>query len=772
MRTYYIHIDGMVQGVGFRPCVCRIAERMGMNGWVSNSTDGLHIVCTDTPEKAELFYNTILQEPPANAVIRSHQLFETGLQEFNGFTIRESDASAKPNLLITPDIALCPQCRAELNNADDQRFQYAFTTCLECGPRYSIMTALPYDRENTTMAELAMCDHCSEEYNDIHNRRHYSQTNSCPDCSIPMHLFNNAGDELSKDPEHILIMVEEELKQGHIVAVKGLGGYLLIGDATNQLTIETLRDRKKRPSKPFAVMYPDMDSAKQDVNISEKEAAALSSKAAPIVLCRLNEKTGTGLCQDLIAPGLDKIGVMLPYTPLLLLIAQNRAKPLIATSGNLSGSPIIYTDEDAMLWLGEQADVTLAFDRDIVTPQDDSVMQIAPVSGQPIIIRRSRGLAPNYFPAPFQSDETILAMGAELKSAFALLDDRNLYISQFLGDQENYESQTSYTATLQHLLNLVQVMPKEILIDKHPNYFVSGSGKELAAAWEIPCTEIQHHVAHFGAVLGENDLLQEKEPVLGVIWDGTGFGDDGHIWGGEFFLLNNGEIDRYMHLDYFPQLLGDKMSREPRVSAVALLRNDMDKLMMIKDQFLGAEREFYMKVLAQPQNLLTSSMGRFLDGIASMLNIQTKNHYEGEAAMKLEAAARQCEEGHHDHYPLPFNQNRIDWTPMLHELLQERNAGRPVPSIARKVFNSLARLIGQVALKAGVRKIAISGGVFQNALLVDLVHEWLGADHELYFHRQLSPNDECIGFGQLACHQLEQYRKAYSGKQTAAVTEP
>jgi len=584
-----------------------------------------------------------------------------------------------------------------------------------------------------------------------------------------MHLFNSAGEELSKDPAFILIMVEEELKQGHIVAVKGIGGFLLLGDATNQLTVETLRDRKQRPSKPFAVMYPDIETAKLDVFISEKEEEALCSKAAPILLCSLKDQLGTGLCSELIAPGLDKTGVMLPYTPLLLLIAQKRGRPLIATSGNLSGSPIIYADEDALLWLGEQADLILAFDRDIVTPQDDSVMQIAPASGQQIILRRSRGLAPNYFPAPFQSDDTLLAMGAELKSAFALLDGHNLYISQYLGDQANYESQTSFTSTLQHMLNLVQVMPAEILIDKHPSYFVSGSGRELASAWEIPVTEVQHHVAHFSAVLGENNLLQEKETVLGVVWDGTGYGDDGHIWGGEFFLFGNGEIDRYMHLDYFPQLLGDKMSREPRVSAVALLRNDMDKLMMIKDQFLGTEREFYMKVLAQQQNLLTSSMGRFLDGIASMLNIQTKNHYEGEAAMKLEAAARQCAEGHRDHYPLPFNQNRIDWIPMLNELLQERNAGRPVPSIARKVFNSLARLIGQVAKKAGATKIAFSGGVFQNALLVDLVHEWLEADHQLYFHRQLSPNDECIGFGQLAWHQLNQFRKEYSRKQTAAV---
>jgi len=361
-------------------------------------------------------------------------------------------------------------------------------------------------------------------------------------------------------------------------------------------------------------------------------------------------------------------------------------------------------------------------------------------------------------------------MGAEMKSAFALLDGQNLYISQYLGDQEQYDAQAGFTNTLQHLLSILEITPGELMMDKHPNYFVSESAKELAAEWNIPLMSVQHHEAHFCAVLGENNLLHETEPVLGVVWDGTGYGEDGHIWGGEFFLLENGEIRRWMHLDYFPLLLGDKMSKEPRVSAIALLREDMEKLKTIGDQFMKAEREFYLKLLAQPQNLLTSSMGRFIDGIASILGVQTHNSYEGEAAMQLEAVARQCSHEHFEYYPIIVNQNRLDWTMMIAEILQDKKNNIEVSQIARKVFVSLARIPGQLAKKAGLKKICFSGGVFQNTLLVDLICTLWKNDFELYFHRQLSPNDECISFGQLAYRELISKQHVYNSEQNKAVT--
>ncbi len=764
MNTYHIHIGGLVQGVGFRPFVCRLAERMGLYGWVSNGNDGVHIEINATEETADSFYTSLLCCQPENAIIRSHHLQITSPTLYTDFRIKESDDSAIPDLLLTPDIAICENCRNEITDPENKRYQYPFTTCLECGPRYSIITGLPYDRPNTTMTELEMCPSCKIEYNNIHDHRHFSQTNSCPDCAVPMHLFDNNGVEISRDPESILLIALESLKHGHILAVKGIGGYLLICDATKHYSVSTLRDRKHRPAKPFAVMYPSVEKAEEDLIITDKEKKALTSKQAPIVLCELKEEPVSGICTEAIAPGLGKIGALLPYTPLLCLIMEGWNKPLVATSGNLSGTPIIYTDEDAILWLTDYADFIISFERDIVAPQDDSVIQFTGHSTHPVILRRSRGLAPNYFPATFLNTQPILAMGAELKSAFAISAGHNLFVSQYLGDQANFESQVSFDYTLSHLRQLLQFNPEQILIDSHPNYFVSQKGKELAEEWNIPVTAIQHHKAHFSAVLAENDLLSSEDKILGVIWDGTGYGEDEQIWGGEFFLLQDGEMDRYMHLDYFPQLLGDKMSKEPRVSAVSLLRNNVDQLMQIKDHFTAAEREFYLKLLQQKQELLTSSMGRLLDGIAAILNIQSINSYEGEAVMKMEAIARSCKTESMDYYPIAVNKNRLDWSAMIHELLNELKENEDIPVIARKVFVSLAMLIKNVAVRAGAKKIAFSGGVFQNAFLIDLVTILLHDEFELYFHRQLSPNDECIGFGQLAYAALTEKNKSIFSK--------
>ena len=765
MHSYHIHIGGLVQGVGFRPHVCRTAVEMQLTGHVCNGKDGVHIWFNAEEDQAALFYKKIISSAPKNSLISFHSISEIPYKAFSGFTITESDASAKPDLLLTPDLAICPDCLSEIRNPQNRRHEYAFTTCLECGPRYSITRALPYDRENTSMARLKMCPHCDEEYSDIYKRRHYSQTNSCPDCSIPVHLYNNTGEEVCHDPSCSLIMIQTALEAGQVVAVKGIGGYLLLCDATNRFAITQLRERKHRPAKPFAVMYPSLAIAETDLLINAKEKEALTSKAAPIVLCQMKKEIRSGLCSSLVAPGLNKIGMMLPYTPLLALIADGWTKPLVATSGNISGSPIIYNDDDAILWLTEQADLVLGFDRDILTPQDDSVIQFAETSGQRIVLRRSRGMAPNYYPSPFKGTKTTLAMGADMKSAFALSIADKLYISQYLGDQGSYESQVSYRNTLEHLTDLLKIIPEEILIDAHPNYFSSATGKELAAELNIEVKEIQHHKAHFGAVLAENRLLQETENILGVIWDGTGYGEDEQVWGGEFFLFEKGHMERYMHLDYFPQLLGDKMSKEPRVSAVSLLRNNLDQLMKIKDLFSAQEREFYLKLLQQDNHLLTSSMGRFLDGIAAMLRIQTINSYEGEAAMKLEALARNCSSVSFDHYSFTIQNNRVDWQPVVEEILLDAQSGTETAVIARKLFVSLVLLIKKVADHAGLKKIAFSGGVFQNAFLTGLATELLGDEYHLYFHKELSPNDECISFGQMACVQLKNLREAHWPKQ-------
>lgn len=773
MFSYHIHIAGLVQGVGFRPFVCRLANEYEINGWVSNTNDGVHIECTASEQQFTDFYNRVVHHPPPNAIISHHHFKKINYAAFSSFSIRHSSKEGRPDLLLTPDIAICPSCRQELKDKSNNRYRYPFTTCLQCGPRFSIIDGLPYDRENTTMHILPFCDTCAEEYADIHNRRHYSQTNSCPDCAVPMHLSQSRNHVLSSQSEEILETVNTELSAGKIIGVKGIGGYLLLCDASNESSIRQLRSRKHRPAKPFALMYPDIDSAAADAALSSFEQDALQEKSAPVVLCKLRPEIKPGICTHAIAPDLDRIGIMLPYSPLFVLISERFGKPLVATSGNISNSPILYKDADALENLFDVADLVLAFDREIVTPQDDSVIQFTD-AGQRIILRRSRGLAPNYFPNPFQSSEgSILAMGSELKSSFALLDNNNLYISQYLGDQGTLESQSSFKNTLQHISALIKAEPENILIDKHPAYSVSDYGKHLAVTGNKTLTPIQHHKAHFGAVLAENCLLNLTEPVLGFIWDGTGYGDDGQIWGGEVFLFQDKNMERLVHLDYFPQLLGDKMASEPRLSALSLLRSFPKNQYQVKHHFSSNEWTFYQQLLQQPHTLLTSSMGRLLDGISAILGIRTLNTYEGEAAMQLEALARKCPDPGYDYFDIPFANNRMNWRFLLVELLDEYEMKKDAASLAYKVFFSLAKMVAKISRHFNIPNLAFSGGVFQNTLLIELLNENL-RDKNLFFHRQLSPNDENIGFGQIACFSLQNHSRnsIFRGESNKDLIEP
>lgn len=754
MHTYHIHINGLVQGVGFRPFVCRLAEEMGIKGWVNNTNDGVHIAFNATIKDSEVFYSKIIDHPPTNAVITHHFLKEIEPAVFSSFSIHQSKKDTLPDLLLTPDIAMCHQCRLDILTAGNKRYHYPFTTCLNCGPRYSIIIALPYDRENTTMVDLAICGSCSEEYHNIHNRRHFSQTNSCPDCAIQMHLYKSADDLISNNNNEILTIVHHQLKEGNIIAVKGIGGYLLLCDATNETAITELRNRKQRPAKPFSLLYADIEMATADVQLRPKEINLLKDKAAPILLCQLKLSSGNNICAQAIAPDLDKLGLMIPYTPLLLMIADRFGKPLVATSGNISGSPILYKDQDALNNLFDVADYILTYDRDIVMPQDDSVIQFTD-RGQKIILRRSRGMAPNYFPNPFPDiDSVVLASGAELKSSFALLDKNKLFASQYLGDQGTLESQICFSDTLDHFLSLLKITPNYIIVDKHPAYFVGQAGKEISSRLNVPAISIQHHKAHFGAVLAENNLLKSKEPTLGFIWDGSGYGDDGNIWGGEVFIYEHKEMFRVAHLDYFPQLLGDKMSKEPRLSALSLLKNFPNKQYIIQKYFSKTEWQYYHQLLQQDNHLLTSSMGRFLDGVAAILGVRLYNTYEGEAAMQLEALARTCSYKPYDSYSIPLVNDRLDWNPFLAELLEDWLQKEDTGLMAWKVFFSLAKTIVQLSHHYYIDSLAFSGGIFQNALLVDMIIELLSHKRRLHFHQQLSPNDECIGVGQIACFSL------------------
>ncbi|HMO32966.1 MAG TPA: carbamoyltransferase HypF [Lacibacter sp.] len=756
MQTWHIHISGLVQGVGFRPHVYRLALRHGLKGTVCNSPDGVHIYATAEERVLKAFYADLLSQPPAHAVITHHEAALTAPRNFPDFSIVASEGQQAPELLLTPDFGLCPACREELFDEKNRRYHYPFTTCTECGPRYSIITALPYDRDCTSMEPFDPCWHCKKEYHDPLHRRYYSQTNSCPDCSIPLHLYNKEGEVICNDPDCILVMVKDALLNGHIVAVKGIGGYLLLCDAANLLAVTSLRERKQRPAKPFAVLFASAEAAAAEVQLSDAEREALQGTVAPIVLCRFREDKAGTVCREQVAPGLDKLGVLLPYAPLLALIADVVQRPLVATSGNVSGAPIIYDDEQALEYLGGIADFVLTHKRGIVVPQDDSVQQFTPARQQSILLRRSRGLAPNYLPVPFRSRESLFAAGADLKGSFALLQQGHFYISQYLGDQGSYDAQQSWEHTLQHLSRLLQFEPTCCMADLHPGYHSSDAARRYATTHNVPLVLVQHHEAHFAAVLAENDLLHTGERVLGVVWDGTGYGTDNNVWGGEFFLLRNGNMRRYAHLQYFPVLLGDKMAREPRLSALSLCHAETATTELLKAKFTPAESNYYHNLLHyQTPTLFTSSMGRLLDAVACLLGLCDVVSYEGQAAMLLETLAARCRETGVQGYPLPVFKNIVQTAPLLQRVMADSRAGVDPALIALRVHHSLAELVEQVAWHAGVQYIAFSGGVLQNALLVDLLQEKLGTRYHLYFHQQLSPNDECIAFGQLAHVELQ-----------------
>jgi hydrogenase maturation protein HypF len=755
MRTFHIHIEGQVQGVGFRPFVYRLATSLGIQGTVSNGLDGVHVFFNGEKTQARHFYQKLIHEIPQRARLLRHRMEEQDWAQFIDFQIVESHTSGRANLLITPDLGLCDDCRRELHDAADHRFHYPFITCINCGPRYSILHSLPYDRERSSMAPFKMCPACQTEYGSPLTRRHFSQTNSCPDCAVELSFWQKKSGRFEKTTSRTndgISLTIKSLARGQIIAVKGIGGYLLICDATNPTAVATLRERKKRPSKPLALMYPSLAILKKDAYLNKTEAAAFTSIESPIVLCQVREQPASGIDTNGICPQLGRIGAMQPYTPLMELILAKWQKPIVATSGNLSGAPIFFEDEKALENLGTFVDAFLVHNREILLPQDDSVVQFTPVNHQRIVLRRSRGYAPTYIHPGFENQaETVLAMGADMKSTFSLQHAGNTYISQYLGDLGSYDTQENFDKTLRHLLRLFGARPERVVVDLHPAYFSSLKGRDIAKAAGSPVVAVQHHIAHFAAVLAENELLTSNEPVLGVIWDGTGWGDPApqnppEIWGGEFFLFENPQFERVAHLDYFPHLLGDKMAKEPRLSALALCRGIPGAEAFLRPLFSQKEWIFYQKMVAKAGGPATSSMGRLFDGVAALLGLQATSSFEGEAAMQLEALAQKASKAKAGYE----NLSGLNIGLLMTNIVADLQSGASKPDIAFKFHRSLVQWIQEMAAAQGVRKLAFSGGVFQNALLVDLIISELGENYQLFFHKELSPNDECISFGQLA----------------------
>lgn len=749
MKTWHIHIEGLVQGVGFRPFVYKVANEQNLSGWVNNGVDGVHIRLSADKENAEAFKRRILENPPPHSRIMNHSIRETTKEEFKDFTIIESNQKGKPNLLMTPDFGMCPDCEKELFSKEDRRYNYPFITCTNCGPRYSIIESLPYDRPRTTMEGFDMCKPCAKEYNDPMERRHFSQTNSCGDCGINLCLEEEGGVIVQGESESVIDRVCDLISKGKIIGIKGIGGYLIFADATNQDTIKLLRQRKGRPSKPFALMYPDAESIKEDTEVLTKELERIFSVESPIVLLRVKETIRSGINTDLIAPGLNEIGVMRPYTPLFALIMKKVGKPAIATSGNVSGSPVIFRDEIARGQLFDICDYILSNDREIVAPQDDSVMKVLE-DETPLILRRSRGIAPTFIEGQFKSNSyDMIAMGAMLKSTFALIHQQNTYVSQYLGDLESYDTQESYNHTLNHFFELFKPNPEKILVDMHPGYYSTTRGIEISDQLGIPVKQIQHHEAHLMAVIAENSLQESNERILGVIWDGTGLGNDQQIWGGEYFIYDNNTIDRIDHIPYFDHILGDKFAKDTRLPALSLCHSFCLNKHSLESRFSRKEWKLYNKILDKGSDLKTSSVGRLFDGVSSMLGISKMNSFEGEAAMHLQSQAER----------FARNTGMIDNTfislsggleQCLNELMIGANAGVETGRLAYDFHNWFVNQVKNKAEENNIEKIVFSGGVFQNSLLLHLLKERLSSEFELYFHKGLSPNDESISYGQLA----------------------
>ncbi|MFK5958394.1 MAG: carbamoyltransferase HypF [Lutibacter sp.] len=742
LKTYKILISGLVQGVGFRPHVYNLALKFSIVGTVSNNEKGVIIYASGLENSVNNFYTKLLQFPPPVSSIKESSISEIDLQNFDNFKIIPSNKNGHLNLPLTPDFAICEDCKKDIKNTNNYRYNYAFTTCVNCGPRYAITQTFPFERRNTTIHEFQMCTSCKNEYTNPNDRRFHSQTNTCSTCGITLKLINNEGNKIKISTIHLFKEIANLLAEGNIIAIKNTSGYLLCCNAENETVVNKLRAKKNRPNKPFAVLYPSLKLLQKELDLNLQQLKSLTSVVRPITIIPLQNYKGS-LALNSVAPGLNQLGVMLPYTGILQLLANELDFPIVATSGNIHGSPIISKNEDAFEKLKNVANYFLQHNLKIEQPQDDSVVKFSVKFKQEVLFRRSRGLAPNYLNSTINSSEKILAMGADLKSSIAFYPNSYLYVSQFIGNLENYDVYNRFIETTTSFLTIFEQQPSVILVDKHPNYYSTQYGKELVQKAKCKLVEVQHHKAHFSAVLGEHNLFEEK--VLGVIFDGTGFGDDTAIWGGEFFNYENNTIERINHLAYFDWLLGDKMAKEPRLSLLSLASEEMNDILETK--FTSNELKTY-QTLKKSNSLKTSSVGRLFDAVASLLNITDYNSYEGEAAILMENLVTNYKLNSCKSYLISIEKG-ISSEEIIQNIGIDFKNGNSKESIIINFLFTLANTIIEIAKTHQYFYIAFSGGVFQNTTLVDMLLELAPKEIKLYFHTNLSPNDENISFGQL-----------------------
>ena len=743
-ETYKITITGRVQGVGFRPFVYTLAHQFDIKGTVSNNEEGVIVYASGQNKNILSFYKKLIEDPPEVSSINHHTFQEIDFKKFEDFQIIPSQKGGQLNLPLTPDFAICNTCKNEISDQGNRRYGYPFTTCVHCGPRWAITNTFPFERNHTSLNEFGMCEACKNEYIDPSNTRFHSQTNTCSTCGIDIFLTDKKGVPLKTSKGTIFREIAALLEEGKIIAIKNTGGYLLCCDAANPSAVQELRIRKKRPNKPFAILYPAMELLESHLELTDRQKKALTSAERPIVILPRKDFAGNLALTELV-PNLNQLGVMLPYSGILQLLANEVNMPVVATSGNVHGSPIISSNKIAEKELGKIADYFFHHNLEISHPQDDSVEKYSVKFGQKVLFRRSRGLAPNFFNKSSKSDEKIMAMGAHLKSAIAFLPNDFLYISQYLGNLDHYDVYDRFTKTASKFIDLFEHKPDVILTDKHPAYQSTQYGEELSRKFKAELYQVQHHKAHFASVLGEHDLFESQESILGVVWDGTGYGDDNQIWGGEFFDFHSKKMERIANFEYFDWLAGDKMAKEPRLSLFSLADDSLQSF--VAKKFSKKELVIY-ESLKKQHKLKTSSVGRLFDAVASVLDICDKNTYEGEAAILLENLVVDYDLKFCKSY-LDTVENVISPKEILNKVYADIKKGESSVQIIVNFLFTLAFVVLEMAKNNNYKQIALSGGVFQNTTLMDMLMELAPKEIKLYFHKELSPNDENISFGQI-----------------------
>ena len=743
MSRASLEIEGIVQGVGFRPFVYRLAGRYGLSGWVRNTGRGVQIEVEGAGADLDAFCRALPAEAPPLSVITALTVLPLSPEGADGFRILESAKTAKGGE-ASPDCEVCEDCLAEMFDPRDRRYRYPFINCTNCGPRYSIITGIPYDRPCTTMAPFAMCDACLAEYHDPLNRRFHAQPNACPVCGPRLRLVDATGAAVPGDP---LAGALAALARGMTVAVKGVGGFHLAVDACSEEAVARLRQRKKRDEKPFALLVADLEAVHRIAHCSDREGRLLAGVERPIVLLR--KRAGHPI-SDLVAPENGWFGVMLPGNPLQHLLIKGAGSPLVMTSGNLSDEPIAYRDGDALGRLSGIADLFLTHDREIHTRTDDSVLRLS--LGEPLFFRRSRGYVPRGVNLP-TSQPSVLAVGAELKGTVCLTREGRGYLSQHIGDLKNAATLACLGETVGHLERLLEVTPEAVAHDLHPDYLSTHYAEGIA----LPRIGVQHHHAHMASCMAENGLDGE---LIGVILDGTGYGSDGAIWGGEFLLGGYHGFQRRGHFNYLRMPGGDAAVREPYRMALSALYGCFgaelfEQPVAFLETVAPLDRSLFLKMLERGINSpLTSSCGRLFDAVSALLGVRTKISYEGQAAIELEALAERGAPS----LPYPYSVtggecHRIDFAPMIGAICADLRAQRERADIARAFHRTVACGVREVCVRireeSGAGRVVLSGGVFQNRLLTEEVALLLSADgFEPFSHRLVPPNDGGLALGQ------------------------